>query len=622
MESELLILQDALAGAYSIERELGRGGMGIVYLAREVQLDRLVAIKVLPAALAARDDVRARFLREARTAASLSHPSIVPIHSVGEAGGLPYFVMTFIDGPSLGERLRERGPVSTSMMTSILRDVGQALGYAHSRGIVHRDVKPDNILLETVTGRALVTDFGIASVAGEAPDARMAGTVEFMSPQQLRGEPADARSDLFALGVVAHLALSGALPSRDGTAGTAGTAGATGTAELPPALGTMVARCLADDPDQRFANAESLVASLDASKSVARSTLPPELRAWAQEQVPLFPLYGLVSFTGLVGAIGWMSEVTVDWAPGSKWTAGPAWYSLAMAVVPLVPIGMFQLRKTRRALAAGYRLADLRFALRSWVAERREAIIDQTGGTRASAYRRSSTRLPLISLTVALVSAGLHGVAVPEGLDWVFVIGRVALFAGVGSVGMLTALGLPIVPPSLQRRLVGRVRSWLWNGRVGEWLARRLTPKTEGVPVAAFRPTEMALNLAIEDLFASLPDPYRETLGELPAVARRLTARVTELRETGDRLSTLGAGTPAATANATRLTETVTALERLRLGLLRLHSDGMADLRPLTTAIAVARSLDRDVTGLVDAQAEVSGIRTTLAFERRTPSPA
>jgi serine/threonine-protein kinase len=109
MASELLILQDALVGAYSLQRELSRGGMGIVYLAREVQLDRLVAIKVLPSALAASSDVRARFLREGRTAASLSHPNIVPIHSVGEAGGLPYFVMTYVDGPSLGQRLRERG---------------------------------------------------------------------------------------------------------------------------------------------------------------------------------------------------------------------------------------------------------------------------------------------------------------------------------------------------------------------------------------------------------------------------------------------------------------------------------------------------------------------------------
>jgi hypothetical protein len=131
----------------------------------------------------------------------------------------------------------------------------------------------------------------------------------------------------------------------------------------------------------------------------------------------------------------------------------------------------------------------------------------------------------------------------------------------------------------------------------------------------------MALDLAIEDLFGSLPHQYRKSLGELPVVARRLTARVTELREAADRLSSHRAVTPAATAIATQLTETVTALERLRLGLLRLHG-GLADLRPLTTALAVARSLDRDITHLVDAQSEVSGIRTTLAFERRSPSPA
>src|SRR5688572_16445317 len=212
MDTEFLPLQDALAGEYSFERELGRGGMGVVYLARDVQLDRPVAIKVLPATLAARDDVKARFLREARTAASLSHPNIVPIHRVGDLAGTPFFVMTFIDGPTLGERLRDRGPVSASVMTQVLRDVAQALGYAHSCGVVHRDVKPDNILLDTATGRAVVTDFGIAGVAGESAEGPVSGTVGFISPEQLAGASANGRSDLYSLGVVGHLALTGTMP--------------------------------------------------------------------------------------------------------------------------------------------------------------------------------------------------------------------------------------------------------------------------------------------------------------------------------------------------------------------------------------------------------------------------
>src|SRR5688572_18734331 len=226
---ELLDLQAALAGEYSLQRELGRGGMGVVYLARDVQLDRDVAIKVLPAALAEAPSARERFLREARMAAGLSHPHIVPIHRVSEADGFVYFVMSFVEGETLGERLRRRGPLLPAEATRVLREVAWALAYAHGRGIVHRDVKPDNILLESATGRALVTDFGIAQDGGTGseenrsgtghgegrsdvtPGKQILGTQHFMSPEQALGETVDGRSDIYALGVVGHLAVSGRL---------------------------------------------------------------------------------------------------------------------------------------------------------------------------------------------------------------------------------------------------------------------------------------------------------------------------------------------------------------------------------------------------------------------------
>ena len=160
--AEFLDLQAALAGEYSLQRELGRGGMGIVYLARDVQLDRDVAIKVLPSHLARDPVARERFVREARMAAGLSHPNIVPIHRVSEIGGFVFFVMSYVEGETLGERLRTRGPLPPDGATKVMREVAWALAYAHARGIVHRDVKPDNILLEAGTGRALVTAFGIA----------------------------------------------------------------------------------------------------------------------------------------------------------------------------------------------------------------------------------------------------------------------------------------------------------------------------------------------------------------------------------------------------------------------------------------------------------------------------
>ena len=163
-----LAFQQALAGNYSIERELGRGGMGVVYLAREVHLDRLVAIKLLPPELSVRPTLRDRFLREARLAAKLSHPNIIPIHSVSETDGFVYFVMAYVEGETLTQRVHARGPVSASDGIRLLREAAWALGYAHGQGVVHRDVKPDNILIEAATGRALVADFGIAAATGDA----------------------------------------------------------------------------------------------------------------------------------------------------------------------------------------------------------------------------------------------------------------------------------------------------------------------------------------------------------------------------------------------------------------------------------------------------------------------
>src|SRR4051812_37298016 len=178
----------ALNGQYAVEREIGRGGMGIVYLARDLKLDRRVAIKTLPPHLASDPIVRERFLREARTAGKLSHQNIVPIHRADELDGRVFFVMGLVDGESLAQRVRDRGRIDPPEVLRELRDVANALGYAHAHGVIHRDVKAENILIDARTGRAMVTDFGIARLAEAGPltsTGQVVGTVYYTSPEQV-----------------------------------------------------------------------------------------------------------------------------------------------------------------------------------------------------------------------------------------------------------------------------------------------------------------------------------------------------------------------------------------------------------------------------------------------------
>ncbi|MGH7712986.1 MAG: serine/threonine-protein kinase, partial [Gemmatimonadaceae bacterium] len=369
--AEFLDLQAALAGEYSLQRELGRGGMGVVYLARDVQLDRDVAIKVLPTHLAENAEARERFKREARTAAGLSHPHIVPIHRVSEVRGFVFFVMSYVDGETLGERLRTRGPLPPADASRVLREVAWALAYAHGRGIVHRDVKPDNIMLEAGTGRALVTDFGIAYGGGdpgpETDPGKIMGTAHFMSPEQAANEPIDGRSDIYALGVVGYLAVSGRLPFESPNLPALLVRQATEAAPsvmraapgLPPALGAAIDRCLARDPNDRFADGEALSEAL-VPPAETRPALPPTLRAWLTARNPL-----LVPYMAWSGVFGTLTTLNIAvWLAGKR-PAGPADIVLLAAItsLPLFPIVGFHLNQARRQFRAGHTLADLRAAL-------------------------------------------------------------------------------------------------------------------------------------------------------------------------------------------------------------------------------------------------------------------
>ncbi|HET9455515.1 MAG TPA: serine/threonine-protein kinase [Gemmatimonadaceae bacterium] len=213
---ELEAVKTALAGDYEILSELGRGGMAVVYRAREKELDREVAIKVLPAAMTFDNDFVERFQREARTAGKLEHPHIVPIYRVGRAGAagnVIYFVMKLLTGQSLATVLRDRKKLTVHEVRRIILETASALGYAAKRGVVHRDIKPDNILLDS-EGRCVVTDFGIAKTAHGPMTAAgtSMGTPRYMSPEHAQGGKVDGRSDIYSLGVVAYQCLTGKTP--------------------------------------------------------------------------------------------------------------------------------------------------------------------------------------------------------------------------------------------------------------------------------------------------------------------------------------------------------------------------------------------------------------------------
>src|SRR5438874_8112285 len=316
ISAEFLALQELLAGRYSIERELGRGGMGIVLLARDVALDRPVAIKLLPPHLATRPDERERFLEEARTAAGLAHPNIVPIHLVEARGELVLFVMGFVDGETLRDRVERAGPLPPRLALKLLQEVAWALGYAHQRGVIHRDVKPDNILIERATDRALVTDFGIA-LGKRSPDSAggpIVGTARYMSPEQACGEPVDARSDLYSLGATFFYALTGRAPFEGANTPAILTKHVYETAplvqalrpEVPAKVAAVVDRLLRKAPAERFQTADDL-ARVAGELRGRDFRAPPLLRAFVRNaQVSTLVLLASVlagKGMGIIGAI-------------------------------------------------------------------------------------------------------------------------------------------------------------------------------------------------------------------------------------------------------------------------------------------------------------------------------
>ena len=344
-------LQAHLGSGYTVERELGGGGMSLVFVAQDHRLARLVAIKLLLPSLAATVSVD-RFQREIMLAARLQHPHIVPVLSAGELNNLPYFIMPFIQGESLRARVT-RGPLSVRETVGIMKDVAKALSYAHGHGVVHRDIKPDNILL--AAGSAVVTDFGVAKAILSARDqsaaARQktitgigfaAGTPTYMAPEQAAADPdVDARADIYALGIVAYEMLAGAPPFHRRTPQALLKAHlsepppplATRRYEVPQALDKLISQCLEKEPSRRPKSASEIARALELPEYVSGAfAVPPNTRRRPRW---LIPAAVALLVLGAYLYVKWTAPPAADPAAPIAVVATPSTLGKSLAVLPL-----------------------------------------------------------------------------------------------------------------------------------------------------------------------------------------------------------------------------------------------------------------------------------------------
>ena len=357
-------LTRVLAGRYRVQKLLGAGGMGAVFLADDLTLEREVAIKVLPPDMSSDERVVARFHREAKTAAKLDHPNIIPIHRVESESGLHYFVMKYVTGRSLESMLEAQQPLPIAFAVRILSEAAAALGHAHARGVVHRDVKPANIMLGA-DDQVVLTDFGISKVgdltAQLTQTGMIIGTPHFMAPEQATGRDVDGRADQYSLAVLGHQLFTGKLLFSGDSAHTIiyrhvseqPPRVAKLRPEVPAAVDAALDRALRKEPDERFATMEEFVRALRGESVASRGTPRPSTRALnaATVRLPQAPAPGrrsrraasiaaaaIILVAGAVGArmaLG-RSKVPVETAtPSTNVAATPA---VAVPLLPIAPV--------------------------------------------------------------------------------------------------------------------------------------------------------------------------------------------------------------------------------------------------------------------------------------------
>lgn len=611
LDQRAMALQAALVGTLSLERELGRGGMGVVYLARDVALDRPVAVKLLHEELSDDPAARTRFLTEARTGARLVHPNIVPIYDVGEHQSLAWFVMGFVDGEPLSNRLVREGPLSPTEVQRLLQDVGWALAAAHSAGVLHRDITLANIMIERTTGRALLVDFGLAVEFDGGEATPLVGTPEYLAPELIHGAAPTPGSDLYSLGIVGwalctgHLPLTGDSPSeillrRLQESPTPLDEVAPG---LPRNLRRAISAAIAAEPDQRPGTIELWLGTLAGSEVVHAPALP--LVRWVESGKTARPYHALAF--SMVGMMAIMLDGSLGMGYLPLFGRVPSAFvvmALALSMGTLIHLGLaaWALRQTARA---GYLIQDLRVALANELRRR-----DQQGVIPAPLLGRVVNDLAWLSGIIAMTTIFLgYALLGPSRFTmsttlasafWVLIEALpmlwMAWFVGIGFGFVLPARA------EQPRPLRWRLRELFWNSPLSK-VAFRIASvgigRRQQAPNTLHRPTEVMLQVGINDLFGALPAPQRRGLEDLPALAERLQVKVGQAR---DRIALLegaaGARSSEAAAIRDRLAalrdEAITALERLRRDLLRLGSQ-IATTGPLTEQLQRLHSADQQL---------------------------
>ena len=632
---EFLDLQAAIAGRYSLEREIGRGGMGVVFLARDVALERPVAIKLLQRHLAQDPTQRERFLREARTAAQLMHPNIVPIHSVEAHDDLVFFVMAFVDGETLTQRVQRKGLLSGGNATRVMQEVAWALGYAHGRGVIHRDIKPDNILLEHASGRAMVADFGIAQVATRdtlSVDGAFVGTVQYMSPEQADATILDARTDIYSLGATIYFALTGASPVEAPTMPAmlkrlmTDEPPSVGTTrpELQPVLVQAVARALSKDRESRFHSADALASALQEASATVRA-VRPEVRAFLREVTA-----AQVVLTAGLGTLVFGAAYS-----GGTYYGGGVFRQMSAVFLSAMVLGTGALAlfvaSTAGAIGALRRDAvpwdDVEAALTREVGELEDQ--KRLFASRGLGEKRDRKILQVIGSLIAGVGGiGLARLWIdPNVQHSAFDTG---LAIGFELVGLLLIIaGRSRMLPSkwfVSKRVwspealtLQLLRFVMHRGPLAHYYARGAAAPPHHAPSAL--PTATLLLQRVEELVAQLPDTMRARLRDVLPVAQGLEHAIALLRNRVEQIDRAIAELPASSvarmefnaardSTAARLADCVSALEQVRTDLLRLGAgliaaDGIT--AELEKAHELSAAVDAELTGIDQVQQIVGG---------------